>query len=97
MAQGDHPEMDDSEFCTPEQHSHFHALVGSANWYITLGRFDIAYATQSLACFAMAPQVGYLKRMMRVFGYLKTHPEGKIVIDPTLPDHSKYKVTKGQN
>ena len=55
MAEGDHPELDESNFCTPLQHAQFRALVGSANWCITLGRFDIAFATQSLAHFNMVP------------------------------------------
>jgi hypothetical protein len=97
MAEGDHPELDESDFCTPLQHAQFRALVGSANWCITLGRFDIAFATQSLARFNMAPRVGHLKRMMRVFGYLKAHPNGAIIIDPDLPDHDKFKSPQGMN
>ena len=97
MAKGDHPGLDDSNFCTPLQHAQFGALVGSANWCITLGRFDIAFATQSLARFNMAPRVGHLKRMMRVFGHLKAHPNGAIIIDPDLPDHDKFKLPEGMN
>ena len=96
MIESDHPELDESELCTPLQHSHFRALVGSANWCITLGRFDIAFAIQSLARFNMAPRVGHLKRMMRVFGYLKTHPNGALIIDPASPDHGKFEPTQGQ-
>ena len=55
MAEGEHPEPNDSKFCTLLQHAQFRALVGSANWCITLGRFDMAFATQSLAHFNMAP------------------------------------------
>ncbi len=97
MAKSDHPEMDDSDFCTPLQHSHFRALIGSANWCVTLGRFDIAFATQSLSCFSMAPRVGHLKRAMRIFGYLKTHPNASLLVDPSVPDHNKFKATQGQN
>ena len=97
MAEGDHPEMDDSKFCSPQQHSHFRALIGSANWCITLGRFDIAFATQSLMGFCMAPRVGHLNRMMRVFGCMKTHPNGSIIIDPSLLDHDKHKLPQGMD
>ena len=61
MAEGDHPELDDSDFCTPLQHAQFRALIGSANWCITLGSFDTVFATQLLAHFDMAPCIGHLK------------------------------------
>ncbi len=35
--------------------------------------------------------------MMRVFGYLKTHPNGAIIVDPDLPDHDKHKSPQGMN
>ena len=97
MAKGDHPELDHSKFCTPLQHAQFRALVGSANWCIAPGRFDMAFSTQSLARFNMVPQFGHLKRMMRVFGCLKTHPDGAIIVDPALPDHDKCKLPEGMN
>ena len=90
MSPGDHPELDDSPLCTPEQATKFRSLVGSANWIITLGRFDIAFAVQSLARFGMAPRLGHLNRMIKVFGYLKTRPNGRIICDNSFPDYSKY-------
>ncbi|MEM7375804.1 MAG: Ty1/Copia family ribonuclease HI, partial [Bacteroidota bacterium] len=97
MSEGDHPELDDSPLCTPDQASRYRSLIGSANWVITLGRFDIAYATQSLSRFSMAPRVGHLDRMLRVFSYLKTRPNGRIICDTTYPDHSKYETTHYEN
>ena len=49
MAEKDHPELDDSPLCTADDASKYRSLLGSANWVITLGRFDIAYAVQSLS------------------------------------------------
>jgi hypothetical protein len=43
-----HPELEDLELLGPKEHSLFWGLIGSANWMITLGRFDIAYATSKL-------------------------------------------------
>ena len=90
MSTGDHPELDDSPLCTPEQASKYRSLVGSANWIITLGRFDIAFAVQSLARFSMAPRMGHLNRMIKVFGYLKARPNGRIIFDNSYPNHSKH-------
>ena len=62
--------------------------MGSENWAITLGRFDIQYATTCLARYNMASREGHLKAMRRGFGYLKQYPHGKIVVNTTKPDHS---------
>jgi len=56
------------------------------------GRFDIAYAVNTLSRFSMAPRQGHLEAMMRVFGYLKKFNKGAIVIDPKYPDHSQFNV-----
>jgi hypothetical protein len=65
-----HPETDDTTLLNEEHVSKYCGLIGSANWIITLGRFDIAYATMALARFSMAPREGHFKAMECVFGYL---------------------------
>jgi hypothetical protein len=94
MEQSYHPESDTTDLCTPQEASIYRGLIGSANWMITLGRFDIHYATGALARFSMAPRQGHVTAMHRVFGYLKKYPHGKILVDPTFPDHSKYVPTE---
>ena len=96
MAPGDHPELDDSPLCSPDQASKYRSLLGSANWIITLGRFDIAFSVQSLARFNMAPRLGHYKRMIRVFAYLNNRrtPPGRLICDNSYPDHSKYITNK---
>jgi hypothetical protein len=86
-----HPESDESPFLLPKEASVYRGLIGSANWIITLGRFDIHYATNTLARYSMAPRVGHFTAMKRVFGYLKRFGTGMTVIDPSYPDHSKWK------
>ena len=71
MAEGAHPELDDSPLLSTIDHSKFRSLVGCANWLVTLGRFDVAYAVNALSRFSMAPRQGHLDAMVRVFGYLK--------------------------
>ena len=44
-----HAELDTSDICDAEKTSKFKSLIGSANWIITLGRFDIAYAVSTLS------------------------------------------------
>ena len=55
MTESYHPELDDSPIMPPEDHSCFRSLVEWANWLITLGQFDIAYAAQALSRFSMQP------------------------------------------
>ncbi len=73
-----HPETDDSPLLNKEDHSKFRSLIGCANWLITLGRFDINYAVNTLSRFSMAPRQGHLEAMIRVFGYLKKFNKGAI-------------------
>jgi len=59
--------------------------LGSANWIITLGRFDIAYATNTLSRYSMAPKEGHMAAMHRIFGYLRNKPKGQLLIDMEQP------------
>ncbi len=92
MTEGAHPELDDSPLLNGEDHSKFRSLIGCANWLVTLGRFDIAYAVNSYSRFSPAPRQGHLDGMIRVFGYLKKWPKGSIIIDPKYPDHSQFDI-----
>ena len=53
-----------------------------ANWIITYGRFDIAYACKKLSPFLIVPRKGHLDAMYCIFEYLKKFPGGKVVTDP---------------
>ena len=56
-------------------------LIGCGQWSITLGRFDVMFAIQTMARFSAAPKEGHLTRMLRVFGYLKGYLRYGIIID----------------
>ena len=76
-----HPEIDETPLLTPELHSKYCMLVGSALWIIVLGRFDVMYATSTFARYNAMPREGHLKGMLRVFGYLKAFSKAKLVFD----------------
>ena len=78
-----HSEEDDTELLTPRQSSVYRGLIGSANWVVTLGRFDIAFAVNNLARYCMAPRQGHFEAALHLFGYLKAFPRGRILIDQT--------------
>jgi hypothetical protein len=87
-----HPEADETDYLGDKDASLYRGLIGSANWMITLGRFDIAYATNAMARFGMKPRQGHLKQMLRLFGYIKTHPKGQILVDANYMDWTPYHV-----
>jgi hypothetical protein len=87
-----HPKSDESDFLGEKEASLYRGLIGSANWMITLGRFDIAYATNAMARFGMKPQQGHLKAMLRLFGYIKWHPKGQIIVDTNYMDWNPCQV-----
>ncbi len=80
-----HPEVDDSPLLDADMSSKYRSVIGSLNWIITLGRFDVQYATNSLSRFSMAPRVGHLDAILRVMVYLKCFPHGCILIDTSVP------------
>lgn len=93
-----HPELDESELCNAQEISIYRSLIGSANWIITLGRFDIMYAVTVLARYNCSPRKGHCEALQRVFGYLRKKPKGKILIDvEEAPIRSSVNVTSGQN
>ena len=60
MEVGDHPETDESDLLPPDYVSIYQMLIGCAQWAVIIGRFDIQYATISLARFAHMPREGHL-------------------------------------
>ena len=83
-----HSEEDTTDLLDAKQSSVYRGLIGSANWVITLGRFDIAYAVNNLARFSMAPRRGHLDAALRIFGYLKQLPHARLLVDPQPRDHT---------
>jgi hypothetical protein len=46
---GGEPELDDSELLGEDDHRKYQMLIGMLVWNVTIGRFDVAYATSSLS------------------------------------------------
>ena len=85
MSPGDHPEDDDTALLNDHYHKIYQQLLGMLNWLVTIGRFDISFATSSLARFVACPRQGHLDRLKHVFGYLKKWPNRRIRIDSGDP------------
>ena len=91
---GDHPELDETDLLPPGEITKYQMMIGCAQWAVTLGRFDVMFATNTLARFATAPREGHLKRCFRLFGYLKHNAKAKTYFDPTPLDISGIVFTK---
>ena len=59
----------------------YRSIMGSLNWVIVLGRFDILYATSRLSRFNMEPRKGHFDDLIRIPGY----PQGRIIFNPNYP------------
>ena len=88
LEKGDHPELDTSELLDDEGISQYQSLVGSLQWAISLGRFDIATAVMSLSSYRSAPRIGHLNRVKRIVCYLMRFSEGTIRFRTGIPDYS---------
>jgi hypothetical protein len=77
--------LDETELLPDDEISIYKSLLGSAHWIITLGRYDIACATNTLSRYSMAPRKGHMKAMHRVFGYLRNKFKGQLLISVNQP------------
>ena len=68
MKEGLHPESDTSQPLSDEMATRYRAVIGSLNWVVILGRFDVMYATNTLARFSMIPRTGHLEAAIRILG-----------------------------
>ena len=75
-----HPELDDSEFILEENKVKYMSMIGTAQWLVTLGRFDITITLSTLSSYWVAPQKGHLKHMKQLYGYVKHFPHAAVHI-----------------
>ena len=86
----DHPELDTTRECTPDEIAKYHSLLGACQWMITLCRFDIAHAIMTLSRFRNLPHIGHVERLKRVIGYVRKYPHASIRFRTGNPDHESY-------
>jgi hypothetical protein len=60
LEKGDHPELDSSELCNNEQISQYQSMIGSLQWIVAIGRFDVHTAVMTMSGYCIAPRVGTL-------------------------------------
>ena len=88
LEQGDHPELDSSDFCTDDETQAYLSLIGSLQWLVSMGRYDIATAVMTMSSFRSMPRKGHLERVKRMVGYAVNMREACIRIRVDEPDYS---------
>ena len=89
MASDYHPELEESEVLNSEKIKVYQMMIGCPQWAVTLGRYDIQYATNTLARYGSCPKEGHLKGIIRVFGYLKHHRKHRIMLNAEKPNYNR--------
>jgi len=92
LEKGDHPELDTSDPLDEDGIRQYQSLIGSLQWTISLGRFDIATAVMSMSSFRVAPRTGHLERVQRICGFLYKFKEACIRVRTEIPDYSDLPV-----
>ena len=49
ILKGSHPELDHSEFVSEEDRAKYMSMISTAQWLVTLGRFDITITVSALS------------------------------------------------
>jgi hypothetical protein len=71
LEKSDHPKV-----VPPEELHHarikvYQSIIGSMQWAISLGRFDIQMESMTMSRFRTAPKKGNVERLKRMNGYLR--------------------------
>jgi hypothetical protein len=88
LDKGDHPELDTSELCSEEQIYQYQSMIGSLQWIVTIGRFDVHTSVMNMSGFCIAPRIGHLKRLQRIYGSLSKMQFASIRVRTEEPDFS---------
>ena len=46
-------------------------MIGQLQWAVTIGRYDILTHVMSMSRFRLAPKIGHLERLKRLYGYFE--------------------------
>ena len=89
IADGDHPELDTSEFLEGNDVVIYQSLIGAMQWAISIGRLDITTGVMTMSSFRTMPRLGHLNRLHRFYGYLLQFKDAAIRVRVGEPDYSQ--------
>ena len=88
LEKGDHPELDKTELLDESGIQKYQSLIGALQWAVAIGRIDVTAAVMSMSSFRVAPKVGHLERLKRIYGYLSKFRHATIRFLTDEPDFS---------
>jgi hypothetical protein len=88
------PELDVSPVLDPTEANYYQSQIGVLRWAVELGRIDITTEVSMLAAHNALPRRGHLDAVYRIYSYLKTKTNARLVLDPTYPDIDYDSFTK---
>ena len=91
---GYQPEIDMTPECDDVDAKLYMSLIGILRWIVEMGRIDIAVEVSMLSSYCMMPREGQLSQVFRIFGYLKSHHNSRLVLDPTYPEIDEEEFVK---
>ena len=87
LDKNDHPKLDNSELASDDLITKFMCMVGQLQWAVTLGRYDILAHAMSMSRFRLAPKVGHIERMKRIYGYVSRTKHYALRFRTDEPNH----------
>ena len=79
------PELDTLEQLDAEMTNYYQSAIGVLRWAIELGHIDTTTEVSMLVSQMALPRVGHFNTVLRIFAYLKSKHNSRIVFDPTTP------------
>jgi hypothetical protein len=92
LEKADHPEIDTTDEFDQAGIKIYQSMIGSLQWAISLGQFDIQTATMTMSRFRTAPRKGHLERLKHIYGYLRRFKSAAIRVRVNEPDFSTLPV-----
>jgi hypothetical protein len=90
LEENDHPELDTTEFLDEDGIQKYQCLIGSLQWIISIGRWDVQTAVMTLSSFRAQPRIGHLDRAKRIYGYIVKFRHFTIKFRVDEPDLSSF-------
>jgi hypothetical protein len=86
MENGYRPELDVTPELSPVEANYYQSQIGVLRWAVELGRMDITTEVSMLSSHNALPRKGHLNAIFRIYSYLKTKTNARLVLDPTYAD-----------
>jgi hypothetical protein len=96
LEHNDRPALDTSPILDEDGIWKYQSLIGTLQWAITLGRFEVATAVMTMSSFRVAPREAHLDRLRRVCGYLYKFKSRCLRIRTNKPDYASLPTEKNE-